>query len=77
MELDSLIKKLLKVFEEQNRSFLPEYYELQSKQKTFKVAYTEEFRKYHASIVETLEQGVNPHKTLTEEKALCMCSRLL
>ena len=36
MELDSLIKKLLKVFEEQNRSFLPEYYELQSKQKTFK-----------------------------------------
>jgi hypothetical protein len=66
----------MQMFEEKYQTYLPEYIEMKNKEKDFKVQYTKEFKSFHAGILETLEDGINPHKTVSEEKALCMCRRL-
>ena len=73
IELEELVRKLLTTFESGNLTYLPEYRELKSRENDFKVAYTQDFRKFHAGILETLEDGINPHKTVSQEKSLRMC----
>jgi hypothetical protein len=76
LELEEFVRRIFKIFEDRKLTYLPEYRDFKNREKDFRVAYTQDFRRFHAGILETLEDGINPHKTVSEEKSLSMCSCL-